>query len=164
MQNNFFVLCRQLGELCVKNNVRIALAESCTGGMLSAFITDVPGSSAWFMGSAVVYHNTAKKNVLHISEEALQQHGAVSEASAIKMAEGAIQQFDADLTVAITGVAGPQGGITGKPVGTVCFALVDRRSHFAASTTKHFESGRDWVRRSAAEFALEWMIKYLGSR
>lgn len=161
MQNHFFVMCRQLGELCLKKNVHIALAESCTGGMLSAFITDVAGCSAWFMGSAVTYANMAKQNVLHVPVADLQQHGAVSEAVAIKMAEGVIKQFDADLAVAITGIAGPQGGSKEKPVGTVCFALVDQRSHVSKSITKQFESGRDWVRRSATAFALEWMIAYL---
>ncbi len=161
MNNHFFVLCKQLGELCAAQQVRIALAESCTGGMVSSLITEVAGSSAWFLGGAVVYSNLAKKNILQVDPVVLEKQGAVSEAVALQMAKGAMTQFESDIALSITGVAGPHGGTEAKPVGVVCFALVDRRSGFAETKTQYFMSGRDWIRKGAAEFALEWMIDYL---
>lgn len=161
MNNNFFVLCKQLGELCSAQNVRIALAESCTGGLVSSLITDVAGSSDWFLGGAVVYSNLAKQNILHVDSDLLEKQGAVSEAVAMAMAKGAMTQFESDIALSITGIAGPHGGTEAKPVGMVCFALVDRQSGFSEAKTQHFASGRDWIRKGAAGFALEWMIEYL---
>lgn len=159
MDTHFFVLSKKLGELCVLRDMRIALAESCTGGNVSKLITDVPGSSTWFIGGAVVYSNTAKTSILDVKEELIAKHGAVSEAVAKAMAEGALQKFHADVALAITGVAGPLGGTTEKPVGMVCFALADRKS--VDAKTLHFTSGRDHIRKSACLFALEWMTMHL---
>jgi nicotinamide-nucleotide amidase len=161
MNNHFFVLSKQLGEICTAQNIHIALAESCTGGMLSSLITDVPGSSAWFLGGAVVYGNLAKKKLLRVDSDALEDYGAVSEVVALGMAKGAAAQFESDIALSITGIAGPHGGTEAKPVGTVCFALVDRRAGFAEARVQYFASGRDWIRRCAVEFALEWMIAHL---
>lgn len=163
MNDNFFVLAKRLGELCAKQNVRIAFAESCTGGMLASLITQVSGASEWFLGSAVVYSNAAKHNLISVDLGVLQQYGAVSEAVAQAMAKGAMIQFEADIALSITGLAGPLGGSVQKPVGTVCFALVDRRTDMLISKTMHFESGREWIRQSAVLFALEWMIGHLCS-
>ncbi|OGT41506.1 MAG: hypothetical protein A3F13_03620 [Gammaproteobacteria bacterium RIFCSPHIGHO2_12_FULL_40_19] len=159
MHNNFFILAKQLGELCIANHVQIALAESCTGGNVSALITDVSGSSKWFNGGAVVYSNAAKTNILGVDEKLIVHHGAVSEPVAKAMAEGALLKFKANLAVSITGVAGPGGGSAEKPVGMVCFALADKKS--VEEKTLYFTSGRGYVRESAASFALEWMIKHL---
>jgi len=153
------VLCKKLGELCVAKNMRIALAESCTGGNVSALITDVAGSSNWFNGGAVVYSNVAKTHLLDVDKKLIEQDGAVSETTAKAMATGALHKFHADLAVAITGVAGPQGDTTEKPVGTVCFALADHKG--VDAKTMHFSSGREYVRRSASFFALEWMVMHL---
>ncbi len=163
MNNNFFVLCKQLGELCSAQKVRIALAESCTGGLVSSLITEVAGSSQWFLGGAVVYSDLAKKSLLKVDSDLLEEQGAVSEAVAVAMAKGAMTQFESDIALSITGIAGPHGGTEAKPVGTVCFALVDRRSGFSEAKVQYFASGRDWIRKSAAEFALEWMINHLRS-
>lgn len=159
MHNNFFVLAKQLGELCVAKNVQIALGESCTGGTVSALITDVSGCSKWFNGGAVVYSNVAKTNILGVDEKLITHHGAVSEPVAKAMAEGALLKFKADLALSITGIAGPEGGTTEKPVGTVCFALADKKG--VEAKTLHFTSGRGYIRESAASYALEWMIKHL---
>lgn len=159
MKNNFFVLSKKLGDLCVKNNAHIALAESCTGGNASGFITDVVGCSEWFNGCAVVYSNIAKIELLGVDEKLIKQYGAVSEPIAEAMAIGARHKFHADLALAITGVAGPGGGSTEKPVGTVCFALTDAKG--VDAKTLHFTSGRGYIRRSASLFALEWMIMHL---
>lgn len=159
MDNHFFVLCKKLGKLCLANDVRVALAESCTGGSMAAQITNVMGCSAWFHGSAVVYSDHAKSTVLDVDPQLIKTHGAVSETVAKAMAESALQKFYADLSLAITGVAGPSGGSVKKPVGTVCFALADRKS--VETKTMHFTSGRDYIRKSANIFALEWLVMHL---
>ena len=139
----------------------LALAESCTGGLASAMLTDVPGSSSYFLGSVVSYANEAKEDLLGVSEATLKAHGAVSAESATEMARGARERFDADVAVAITGIAGPDGGTPEKPVGTVFFALVRRDG---AGTTKKrlFGGDRGVVRRAAATHALELLRRELG--
>jgi nicotinamide-nucleotide amidase len=102
---------------------RIATAESCTGGMLSARLTDLPGSSAYVAGAVVAYANEAKTELLGVAPELIAEHGAVSEPVAEAMADGALSRFGADTAVAITGIAGPAGGTEDKPVGTVCFTV-----------------------------------------
>lgn len=159
MNNNFFVLCKKLGKICLAKNVHISLAESCTGGYVSKLITDVAGSSEWFNGSAVVYSNLGKTNVLNVDEQLIKQCGAVSEETAKAMARGALKNFQADLALSITGVAGPHGGTKEKPVGLVCFGLADHKN--IESKTMHFAGGRDSIRTNATLFALEWMIMHL---
>lgn len=100
---------------------KLALAESCTGGLLAERLTETPGSSSYFQGSAVTYTNAAKARVLNVDPTALESEGAVSEVVAKQMAEGALDAFEADLAISITGIAGPDGGTDEKPVGTVCF-------------------------------------------
>lgn len=111
-----------LGE-ARKRNITVSFAESCTGGLLGAALTDISGSSDVFLGSAVCYSNSAKKNILSVPEDLLESFGAVSPECAISMAKGALNQFDSDVTLSVTGVAGPGGGSEEKPVGTVWFAL-----------------------------------------
>jgi len=102
---------------------RIATAESCTGGLLSARLTDLPGSSAYVTGGVVAYANEAKAELLGVAPDLIGAHGAVSEPVAEAMADGALRRFGADIAVAITGIAGPGGGTEDKPVGTVCFTV-----------------------------------------
>jgi len=157
MTHNFFVLAKKLGELCVSESVQIALAESCTGGKVAAVITDVAGCSAWFKGGAVVYSNAAKITLLGVDPEIITLYGAVSEETASAMATGALRQFQSDLALSITGVAGPQGGTVEKPVGMVCFALADIKG--VDSITHMFTGGRNEIRQCASAFALEWLIE-----
>lgn len=157
--NNLFALSQQLGTLCIAKNSRIAVAESCTGGNVASSLTDIAGSSRWFQGGAVVYSNLAKINLLGVDESLIKQHGVVSENVASAMAQSALHQFQADLAVSITGIAGPSGGTADKPVGMVCFALADRKT--IKTTTQYFHSGREHIRRCASAFAIEWMIQYL---
>ncbi|EKD77984.1 MAG: competence damage-inducible protein A [uncultured bacterium] len=159
MHNNLFSLCKQLDHLCVKQNIHIALAESCTGGMLSALLTDIAGSSAWYCGGVISYSNEAKLALLGVDLKTIENHGAVSEPVAKAMAQGALKQFGADSALSITGIAGPHGGSEKKPVGTVCFALADHKG--VDAKTMHFTSGRDYIRKNACIFALEWMIMHL---
>jgi nicotinamide-nucleotide amidase len=135
-------------------------AESCTGGLLAERITRVPGSSAWFLGGAVSYSNALKTDLLGVPESLLAEHGAVSEPVARAMAEGARRRLGADWAVAITGIAGPDGGSDEKPVGTVDLAwagpdgeTVHRRRRFLAD--------RDRVRALSALTALEWLRRRL---
>jgi nicotinamide-nucleotide amidase len=102
---------------------RLATGESCTGGLLAARITDRPGSSEYFAGSVVAYSNDAKVALLGVAEETIERHGAVSEEVAEEMAEGALERFDANVAVGLTGIAGPDGGSDDKPVGRVCFCI-----------------------------------------
>ena len=126
----------------------LALAESCTGGLLAARLTDVPGSSAVLRGGVVAYANEAKTSLLGVEPALLQQHGAVSEAVALAMANGARTRFAADVAVATTGIAGPGGGTAQKPVGTVCFALATADSA-RAWTVAIPDLGRTFVRDRA---------------
>jgi len=112
-------LATQLGELLVARSYHISTAESCTGGLLAACFTDVPGASNWFEQSWVTYSNDAKTNRLGVNSATLQQYGAVSEQTVLEMANGARAKAQADIAVAISGIAGPDGGTQDKPVGTV---------------------------------------------
>lgn len=159
MYHNFFTLSKHVGALCTAQNVRIALAESCTGGLLASCLTDVAGCSDWFAGSAVVYSNHAKTHLLGVDEKPIADHGAVSIEVASAMAEGALHRFHTDYALAITGIAGPSGGSEKKPVGTVCFALADLKG--IETEVKYFTSGRGNVRQQAVLFALEWLIIHL---
>lgn len=131
---------------------KIAAAESCTGGLLGAAITEISGSSDVFNGSAVTYSNGAKMNILGVKADTLKNFGAVSEECAREMSEGAMKIYDADFAVSITGIAGPDGGTESKPVGTVCFGLASR--DITASFTKKLPGNRSEIRTRALRFAL----------
>jgi len=138
---------------------RIAVAESCTGGLVSAALTEIAGSSAVFEAGYVTYANDAKRQALGVSQDVLDTFGAVSVATAWAMARGALLKSGADVAVAITGIAGPDGGSPAKPVGTVVFARAERGREDEAiiADTRHFspEGGRSAIRLQAALCALE---------
>jgi nicotinamide-nucleotide amidase len=140
---------------------RIAVAESCTGGLVSAALTEIPGSSDVFEAGFVTYSNEAKHDALKVSGDVLETFGAVSIAVAWSMAQGAISQSHADVAVAITGIAGPGGGSEKKPVGTVIFARAERDGdpQTVDADAKHFpDNGRGGVRLQAALCALELLM------
>jgi len=143
----------------IKEDFKIALAESCTGGLVSALLTDVPGSSSVFDRSFVTYSNEAKQEMLGVAATDIEQYGAVSEVVALAMAEGAKQHSDATIAVSITGIAGPGGGTDEKPVGTVVFG---RQRHNEAASTWRIEFGstlsRQEIRYQAAEFVLKLLL------
>lgn len=133
--------------------VMIATAESCTGGMVAAALTDVPGSSAVVDRGFVTYTNDAKQQMLGVKAETLETHGAVSEEVALEMAEGALKNSQAQLTVSITGIAGP-GGSEFKPEGRVCFGLAADGQKTKTETVEFGVLGRDKVRIAARDHAL----------
>lgn len=133
--------------------LRIATAESCTGGMVSAALTDIAGSSDVFERGFVTYSNAAKREMLGVQLATLEAHGAVSEEVALEMASGALEQSDAQVAVSITGIAGP-GGSEHKPEGRVCFAIAREGQPPRAETVEFGPLGRENLRKAATEHAL----------
>jgi nicotinamide-nucleotide amidase len=143
----------ELGEVLKERNLSLALAESCTGGLVAQTITSVAGSSAWFDRGFVTYSNESKIEMLGVRAETLEKFGAVSEQIATVMAHGALKHSHAQVAGSITGIAGPDGGTKEKPVGTVCFAWVGTKLPLS-TTTKRFFGNRQEVRQQAA---IAWM-------
>jgi len=155
--NKHGALAAKLGELLKKSALLLAVAESCTGGSLGATLTSIAGSSAWFDRGFITYSNEAKHEMLGVSESILAVDGAVSEKAARAMAEGCIHHSAAQLSVAITGIAGPGGGSQEKPVGTVWIACAGARQKTTA-TRYCFEGDREAVRQAAELHALKMLI------
>uniref|UniRef100_Q478X9 CinA, C-terminal n=1 Tax=Dechloromonas aromatica (strain RCB) TaxID=159087 RepID=Q478X9_DECAR len=155
-------LAEQLGAALLERGEWLAAAESCTGGWLAQSVTAIAGSSAWFDRGFVTYSNVAKMDMLGVPETTLDRHGAVSEATARAMAQGALVHSRADWTVAITGIAGPSGGSVEKPVGTVCFAWAGRDAGCEACTC-HFAGDRAAVREQSVEYALTSLLARIGA-
>jgi len=151
-------LSSQLGDRLSASGSMLATAESCTGGWLAKVVTDIPGSSGWFDRGFVTYSNGAKQDMLGVSAATLAAHGAVSEEVAREMAQGALARSHAGVAVAITGIAGPDGGTEDKPVGTVCFAFA-----FAGETPVsqrvQFAGDRGEVRHQSVRLALERLLE-----
>lgn len=141
--------------------LRITCAESCTGGMIAAALTDVPGSSEIFDAGFVTYADAAKQALLGVDPGLIAAHGAVSEEVARAMADGARARAHADIAVAVTGIAGPGGGSAEKPEGRVCFALA-QAGQTTAGTVDFGALGRDAVRRAARDHALGLILRVLG--
>jgi competence/damage-inducible protein CinA-like protein len=139
---------------------KLAVAESCTGGMLSARLTDRPGSSAYFLGGVVAYSNEAKSDIVGVDPDLIVRFGAVSNEVAEALADGALARFEADVSVGLTGIAGPDGGTEEKPVGTVCFSLATRDGQRITRTTR-LPGGRVDVRDRATTVALHLLRRLL---
>ena len=151
---------RALARSCKRRGVSLATAESCNGGGVAAACTRIPGSSEWFERGMVTYTNVAKREMLGVSEETLGDHGAVSEEVARAMAAGALRHSHADVSVAVTGIAGPGGGVPGKPVGTVHFAWAVRGGDIQARKFL-FKGDRAAVRLQSVAVALQGLIDLL---
>jgi nicotinamide-nucleotide amidase len=154
-------LAEELGKQLLQQRKRLGAAESCTGGWLAKCVTDVAGSSQWFDRGFVSYSNAAKQDMLGVSADTLASAGAVSEPTVREMAAGALANSEADLAVAISGIAGPGGGQPGKPVGTVCFAWAEKAGRSRA-VTRHFDGDRAAVRRQSVAYALQGLLDVLG--
>jgi len=155
-----------VGNLLRTRGLRLATAESCTGGLIGNRITDVPGSSDYYVGGVVAYSNSLKQSLLGVSKTTLAMFGAVSEETAIEMASGARKATGAELAVATTGIAGPTGGTVEKPVGTVAIALASAGSggdgdESVQSKTYRLWGTRDWVKVLTSQVALDWVRRHL---
>ncbi len=153
-------LAQVLGEKLTKAGLVVATAESCTGGGVAYAITEISGSSQWFDRSFVTYSNDAKTQMLAVDKEVIEQFGAVSEPVAGQMAIGAVKNSDADIAVAISGIAGPEGGTLEKPVGTVCISWYN--AHSGSKTASYlFVGDRSDVRTQAIRLALLGLIEII---
>ena len=151
-----------IGELLREREYRLAVAESCTGGLIGHRITNVPGSSAYYMGAITAYSRDIKELILHVRRETLDRYGAVSEQTAREMAQGVRRSFYADIGLAVTGIAGPSGGTPEKPVGLVYVALAAPDGEWAERYVWH---GNRWENKErSAEAALDLLRHYLEGR
>lgn len=159
-------LTRQLAETLLQKKFRICTAESCTGGLIAKTFTDLAGSSAWFDRGFVTYSNLSKIEMLAVQPDTLNRFGAVSEQVASEMATGALQHSQADISISVTGIAGPGGGSVQKPVGTVCFgfAFQSGTSETAVSLfTEMFDGNRREIRQASLQFVLRQALKIVAS-
>ena len=149
--------CVKLGNILINRHLRIALAESCTGGLVCQQLTNIPGSSVWFDRGFVTYSNESKMELLKVSQTSLTKFGAVSKEIASEMALGALNASDADIALSITGIAGPSGGSIEKPVGTVFFAIA-YQNKVVFNASKIFHGSRENIRESSCLFALNQVL------
>ncbi|MDO9161070.1 MAG: CinA family protein [Methylococcaceae bacterium] len=157
MSDTLIGLAEQLGHFLKTNNQKIATAESCTGGWIAQCITEVPGCSTWFDRGFVTYSNAAKMQMLGVLPETLLVHGAVSAETALEMVTGALANSEADCAIAVTGIAGPDGGSTEKPVGTVYIAWQTKNQ--AAKIKKMFFTGsRQQIREQTVIAAIKGVL------
>lgn len=151
---------QELARTARSRNVTVSLAESCTGGLASDLMTNVPGSSAYFLGSVVCYSDRSKVELLGVKEATISVQGAVSEQTALEMAAGVRNRFHSDIGASVTGIAGPAGERPGKPVGLVYFGLDDGDNIWVERML--FQGDRGSVKRSAADYLLELILRSLG--
>lgn len=163
--NRFFeskseTLQEAIHHFFIKNKLTLALAESCTGGYLSSLLTLIPGASKYFLGSVVSYQNEVKKNLLKVKRTTLENEGAVSAKCVVEMARGAQKLFQSDISIAISGIAGPTGGSKAKPVGTVHIALCDRNKKVHTFAFQVSSNRKSIIQRSANYALAElWMLR-----
>jgi len=154
------VLAGEVAALLADKKITVAVAESCTGGALCQALTDIPGSSAWFDRGFITYSNQAKVEMLGVSSTLLEQYGAVSFETARAMVEGVHGRSQAELAIAITGIAGPGGGTAEKPVGTVFFGI-GQKGQAVKIDKRRFKGDRSEVRARSVEFVLKALLKTL---
>ncbi len=155
-QGRLGALALEVSNELLKKTLRLATAESCTGGWVSSVLTGLPGSSRWFEGGIVSYSNAVKQSLLKVPADILASEGAVSEATAKAMAVGVMSQLNAEIGLAVTGVAGPSGGTADKPVGTVWLAWASTGEVIAQCY--HFSGDRQQVRYQSVFAALEGVM------
>ena len=158
---DLYELAEEIGRQLLESGWRVVTAESCTAGWIAKALTDVPGSSQWFECGYVTYSNTAKMRDVGVSGRTLAEHGAVSEPTAREMANGALRSAGVEMAIAVTGIAGPDGGTAAKPVGTVWFAVatVNAEGPAAVCEVRHFRGDRQQVRRQAVDHALRLALQ-----
>lgn len=152
-------LVNRLAQRLLQSNYSLSTAESCTGGGIGHWLTSVSGSSSWYQGGFITYSNNAKIRDLGVDAETLEREGAVSEAVAVQMVSGCAERANTNAAIAVTGIAGPDGGSMEKPVGTVCFGwMLDER---VRSETLLFQGDRSQVRIQTIEQAIGQMVNFL---
>ncbi len=163
MNSSITSLTQQLAQTLLAKGFKIALAESCTGGLLAAYLTSLPGSSHWFERGFVTYSNQAKEESIGVPRSLIECYGAVSEEVARAMAEGVLNNSLAHVSIAITGIAGPGGETANKPVGMVCFAWGTRESESIRihSQIHQFSGDRQSIREQACVYAIESLLAQL---
>ena len=159
MSTNASLQSQNIAARLLELGCRVCTAESCTGGLIAKTFTDLAGSSDWFERGFVTYSNEAKNELLAVPVSIIADYGAVSEPVATAMASGALRHSRADYAIAVTGVAGPSGGSTDKPVGTVWIAVASARQHSARLF--HFDGDRAAVREATLDAALEMLLEML---
>jgi PncC family amidohydrolase len=151
-----------IGEFLHQNGLKIASAESCTGGLVADTITNVPGSSEYFVGGVVAYSYEAKVALLHVSWDTLRTHGAVSRETVVEMARGVRTALGADIGISVSGIAGPGGGMPNKPVGTTWFGLSANDGDWAR--TYLWQGDRRANKAASAQAALQFVLDYLNGK
>jgi nicotinamide-nucleotide amidase len=154
-------LAELVGTALQRRGLMLATAESCTGGWVAQVVTSVPGSSQWFERGFVTYSNSAKQEMLGVSAATLEQYGAVSEETAAEMVTGALSYSHAQITLAVSGIAGPDGGSLEKPVGTMCLAW-GLKGQPVVTRRLRLPGARQEVRRQAVIYALNGLLELLG--
>ncbi len=154
-------LSAAVGNRLKARDMMLATAESCTGGLIAVVITDVSGSSKWFDRGFVTYTNQSKQDMLGVKAETLTAHGAVSEQVVGEMAQGALHHSQAQISLAVSGIAGPFGGSDEKPVGTVCLAWAQKNAP-VHTDTRFFQGDRQQIRQQAVAAALQGVLEQIG--
>jgi nicotinamide-nucleotide amidase len=148
-----------LGEMLRKRHLTISVAESCTGGLIGHLLTNVPGSSDYFLGGMITYSNESKRDLLGVSSKTLETHGAVSNPTVQEMARGVRERLDSNIGLSVSGIAGPAGGTAVKPVGTVHIGLATNDK--VLSGKYQFQGTREEIKLNTAMMALDWVRRYL---
>ncbi len=159
MTSQLTTLAAKLGERLLQHQCMLVTAESCTGGGLGYFLTEIPGSSNWYERGFITYSNEAKMTMLNVHSETLNQFGAVSEQTAREMAEGALKNSRAQISISITGIAGPDGGTADKPIGTVWWAIA-RKDQITVAAVDIFKGDRSAIRLAVIQRVMEQLLTY----
>lgn len=155
------LLLVHLATLLIRKDARCAVAESCTGGLISAAMTNYPGSSQWFDCGLVTYSNNAKQQFLGVSSDIIAQYGAVSQETVTAMAEGILQRTQVQFSLAVSGIAGPEGGSLEKPVGTIWFAWAGQ-GHPTHTKIHHLSGTRTMIRKACVSIAVDGLLNFVG--
>jgi len=147
------------GDGLREKGLRLAVAESCTGGLIGHRITNIPGSSTYYMGSITAYAYEAKVRLLDVKWDTLEKHGAVSDETVAEMALGVRRAMAADVGLSVSGIAGPGGGTPEKPVGLVCFGVSSAKGSWTIQ--QHFKGDRISIKEQAADFAIQYLLDYM---
>ncbi|HHF7366635.1 TPA: CinA family protein [Legionella bozemanae] len=158
--SSFDKLIKEISAILKKKNWQLVTAESCTGGLIASYLTEIAGSSVWFERGFVTYSNLAKEELLSVPKQLIEEYGAVSEPVAQAMATGALQHSAGHVAVSVTGIAGPDGGCLEKPVGTVCFGWA-ARDREPKILRKQFTGDRQGIRLAACQEALSGIFSYI---